>query len=143
MKIKPLNFIALALIPIALLTFSTSALSFVLCFGDDGYTRVEQASVNGCVNCEEVSNTHGGYKVNSLSTRVDKRTPSCSDLLLSNDSLVYFKRSIKAADIPILEESRASLYTPSNVHSIPKATIVQLQRVSQTILAHRTIVLLN
>lgn len=143
MKIKRLNLISLVLIPIALLTFSTSAMSFVLCFGDDGHTRVEQASVYGCGNCEEVSDTHWGYNADRLSSRADERTRSCSDLPLSNDSLVYSKRNIKAADIPILEESTATLYFPPKAYNTQKTPVERPQRVSQAILVHRTVVLLN
>jgi len=143
MKTKLLNFITLALIPIVLLTFSTSALSFVWCFGDNGQTRLEQASANGCIDCEEVISTHGGGEVDSLSYKFDEKARSCSDILLDKDNLVISKRSYKAADIPIIGEYRVSLNFSPNVYigQVPPAS--QSQRVSQTILAHRTVVLLN
>ena len=142
MKTKLLNFITLALIPIVLLTFSANALSFVWCFGDDGQTRLEQASVNGCIDCEEVISTHGG-ETDSLSYKFDEKARSCSDILLDKDNLVISKRSYKAADIPIIGEYRVSLNFSPNVYigQVPPAS--QSQRVSQTILAHRTVVLLN
>ena len=143
MKIKLLKLFTLAFIPIVLLTFSTSALSFVWCFGDNGQTRLEQASANGCIDCEEVISTHGGGEVDSLSYKFDEKARSCSDILLDKDNLVISKRSYKAADIPILGEYRVSLNFLPNVYidQVPPAS--QSQRVSQTILAHRTVVLLN
>ena len=81
MKIKLLKLFTLAFIPIVLLTFSTSALSFVWCFGDDGQTRLEQASVNGCIDCEEVISTHGGGRQTvsptSLMIKLDHVQTSC------------------------------------------------------------------
>lgn len=142
MKTKLLNFITLALIPIVLLTFSANALSFVWCFGDDGQTRLEQASVNGCIDCEEVISTHGGG-ADSLSYKFDEKARSCSDILLDKDNLVISKRSYKAADIPILGEYSVSLNFSPNVKIDQVSPALQSQRVSQTILAHRTVVLLN
>ena len=143
MKTLFLKSLTITLIPIVFLTFSTSALSFVLCFGDDGHTRVEQASVNGCIDCEELSSTHGEGEVGSLSYKFDEKTRSCSDLLLDKDNLVISKRSFKAADIPILKECRATLYLSQNDDIDQFTPSLRLQRVPQTILAHRTIVLLN
>jgi hypothetical protein len=143
MKIKLLNLFTLAFIPIVLLTFSTSALSFVWCFGDDGHTRLEQASVNGCIDCEEVISPHGGGEVDSLSYKFDEKARSCSDFQLDKDNLVISKRSFNAADIPTLGECRVSLNFSPNVYIDQVPPALQSQRVSQTILAHRTVVLLN
>ena len=143
MKTKLLKFLTLALIPIVLLTFSTSALSFVWCFGDNGQTRLEQASANGCFDCEEVISTHGGGEVDSLSYKFDEKARSCSDFLLDKDNLVISKRSYKAADIPILGEYSVSLNFSPNVYIDQVFPALKSQRVSRTILAHRTVVLLN
>jgi len=142
MKTKLLKFLTLALIPIVLLTFSTSALSFVWCFGDNGQTRLEQASANGCFDCEEVISTHGG-ETDSLSYKFDEKARSCSDFLLDKDNLVISKRSYKAADIPILGEYSVSLNFSPNVYIDQVFPALKSQRVSRTILAHRTVVLLN
>ena len=144
MKFLPDKSLIAVLIPILILTFSTNALGLEWCVGENGHTRIEYPGSNNC--CEEEASTQSDIDQYSISayTFNNVECAPCLDFAAINDTALSkrLKSWSSLKDIcrvdPATDTSRYNNKFYSN-----KLTNNQTPRISQTILAHRKVVLLN
>lgn len=145
MKSSILKLLNLALIPIFFLTFSTSALSFSWCVGEDGHSEVVSTANNDC--CNDVVSAQPGANLPLVSKHVIENVNCgpCLDVGTSNYPAVTKRLKNEASSKEIIrcayETSLSACKDKKNYLS--KLVHNQPLRVSQTILIHRKVVLLN
>ena len=137
------NIIILLSILALLVTSAVNTFGFAWCYGDDGRTRVEQASVNGCADRQGECHPLDSYEPVSISGLDSEYSSPCYDILIGADEVVIPKRSVKPLKLSLVRNIE---FTPIKAFdSQPRQlfSVLSSQRVSQTILSHRTVVLLN
>jgi hypothetical protein len=147
MILKSSHTVALVLLPLFLITGIVSVLGYVWCLGSDGHIGVEVSSVNGCSDEDVESRNVFRLAVPSI----EQSNAGCSDSGL--DFTVHVQQAEatflkRFENIPLISVDTV----PSNAFSSLVAQNTKLivdnlalkppSKISQTILAHRTIVLL-
>jgi hypothetical protein len=136
----------LLLLSAFLATSAGNVLGFVWCVGDDGHVGINYISDNGCCVGDAKSSVIGRYDVPSMSQSKGDHCGLCLDFSVQPSEAVFLKRlkriptvSIEA-DIsngfPQMADRRTNLVVGILVSQLPS-------RVSQAILAHRTVVILS
>ncbi len=124
-------------------TGAGNTFGYALCFADDGHTRMEPASFNGCIDREPECSAVKAPQAADLSKRHSESARPCSDLLLGKNNLVVSKRNVKTVKHQLLQDFQALPLVSNEIQASLVARVLQPSRVSQTILAHRTVVLLH
>jgi len=136
----------LLLLPLFLLTSVNSAMGYSWCFGADGHVDVKYTTNDNC--CSGDLETGPGHdREGSLGVQLrNEQCGPCLDLPAQQGEAVFLKRLKKAPTLSL------SAFTPVS-YDVSFKQIANLivgnlashppQRVSQTILALRTVVLLN
>ncbi len=139
-------FILLLLLPAFLSIGVSEGLGLSWCFGDDGH--VELATVNGCGDsaAELAANSHCEDNP-ELGSEAESCGP-CLDYALEQDEAIFAKRLHKAPlaliDLLAPKPQTTNFATNSNTNGAVGRLARQPQpRISQTILLHRTTVLLT
>jgi len=125
------------------LTFQAGAHGYVLCLGEDGHVAMEVKAVGACspeskdTTCEVITDE-------PLNLDVD-HCPPCLDVTTSHG--IALKRGGQGLDIPPMPVASLAVPIPippvaSSQYSLARSTY-ELSIVSQTLRAHRTVVLLN
>jgi hypothetical protein len=137
------NIIVLLSILAFLVTSAGNTFGFAWCVGDDGRTRVEQASVNGCADRQGECHPLDSYAPISISGLDSEHSSSCSDVLIGSDEVVISKRIVKPHKLSLVDNVEVFPLKASDNQPRQLLAVTPPQRVSQAILAHRTVVLLN
>lgn len=137
------NSLVLLLLSVFLITNVGNAIGYAWCFGDDGHSRIEQASFYGCADKEAGCSASLRYGSDSLSKAEPAHCSPCSDLLIEGDNAVVSKRIIKDAKVVLEAEPLSVSPLVSYEQQANLKYISHPPRVAQTIRAHRTVVLLN
>jgi hypothetical protein len=137
------NIIILLSISALLVTSVGNTFGYAWCYGDDGRTRVEQASVNGCADRQGECQPLPRNLPVTIAGPDSDHSPQCSDVLIGSDEVVVTKRSDKSLKLPIVSSPVVLLFSASDTQPNQFFTVLSPKRVSQAILAHRTVVLLN
>jgi len=136
----------LLLLPLFLVTSVNSALGYSWCFGADGHVDVKYTTNDNCCSGElEPGPGHDRTVSSGVQLRSEQCGP-CLDLLVQQGEAVFFKRLKKAPTLSL------DAYTPVSYDVSSRQSVNLIvgnlasqppPRISQTILAHRTVVLLN
>jgi hypothetical protein len=146
MKLKLTQIIGFLLLPTFLFLSVGTAPGYAWCFGDDGHTAIEEATVAGCTDGQDELGEAVGYDTPTLHNSEGEHCGSCLDFALQQSEAYFSKRFNKALTAPIEVKSlndftfafaQSTKLVSGNLASQPPP------RISQTILAHRTVVLLN
>lgn len=147
MKLKLPQIVVLLLLPAFLGLSLGSDPAFAWCFGEDGHSIVEEATITGCVDGDgqDTSKVAVKHDTPSLHSSNDKHCGPCLDFSAQQSEAVFSKSCKKHLRAPT-DLISLSIFTQSFAQSV---TLVvgnlapqPPPRISQRILAHRTIVLL-
>lgn len=145
MKLKLTQIVAIFVLPAFLLVSIGSEPGYAWCFGEDGHSEIEQITAMGCGDNQEELKEAFKYDTTSLHNSDDECCGPCLDLSAQQHEATFSKRLKKLLSGPIDAISPNVLpqvidqsveLIAGNLASQPPPSI------SQTILAHRTIVLL-
>jgi hypothetical protein len=116
---------------------------FAWCLGDDGLSRIEKATPNGCADrkygCADVEPSG----ISSIIKTDDSHCSPCSDLLIKQGSAIVSKRDAKTFKAALVARSPIAFVPVSAQQTVKSLPVTRALWVSQAILAHRTVVLLN
>jgi len=137
---------AFLLLPAFLIASAGDMLGYAWCLGEDGHVEINYVTSNGCCD-SNFENSHSARPdVATLHQSSDNHCGSCLDFSTQPNEAVFSKRlkrtssgsinAISSNSFPSISAQNAKLVV-GNLASQPPP------RISQTILAHRTVVLLN
>lgn len=145
MKLKLTQIVAIFVLPAFLLVSIGSEPGYAWCFGEDGHSEIEQITIMGCGDNQEELKEAFKHDTTSLYNSDDECCGPCLDLSAQQHEASLSKRLKKLLSIP-LEGITPNVFpqifaqkidlVAGNLASQPPP------RISQRILAHRTIVLL-
>jgi hypothetical protein len=114
------------------------------CFGDDGHVEVSFSNGAGCCAEEIGSHASGRYIVPTISQSYDDSCGSCLDVTSQQHGAVFVKRLKRVSTPPVLTVAANSSFPEMLRDATVIASLTSITpRVSPTLLAHRTVVLLN
>ena len=126
-----------------LLVSTGSVFGYSWCLGDDGHVEVSYARGSGCCDVD-LQARHTRATVSNVSSKRAETCGSCLDFSVQQGDAVFFKR-VKRSSMPAVATLSASVFSPGLTRDplqvAPLASFAP--RLSQTILAHRTVVLLH
>jgi len=147
MKLIPSDKIMVLLLLLAFLTTSVSNVSgYAWCVGDDGHVGIDSSAGKGC--CIDVCKsdyTDKRYDVSAIS-QASEYCSQCLDFSALQPEAVFFKRLKRTPTIlkVTVTPNGFQSIAAQNVKIVAGNLMLEPQpRVSQTILAHRTVVLRN
>ena len=134
------------LLPVFLIASASDMLGYAWCLGDDGHVEIKYATSNSCCD-SNFENSHSiRPDVATLHQSSNDHCGSCLDFSAQPNEAVFSKRlkrvssgsinAITSNSFPSISAQNTKLVV-GNLASQPPP------RISQTILAHRTVVLLN
>ncbi len=137
---------ALLLLPAFLIASAGDMLGYTWCLGDNGHVEVKYVTSNSCcdTNFEDSHSVRPG--VATLHQSSDNHCGSCLDFSTQPNEAVFSKRLKRVSSDSINTISSNSFPSISTQNAKLVVGNLALQpppRISQTILAHRTVVLLN
>ena len=145
MRLKLTQIVGLLLLPTFLFLSVWTAPGYAWCFGDDGHSAIEKVKVAACTDGQDELGEAVGYDTPTLHNSEDEHCGSCLDFVLQQSEAYFSKRLNKALTAPIEVKSlndftfafaqRTKLVFDNLAPQPPP-------RISQSILEHRTIVLL-
>jgi hypothetical protein len=146
MRLKLTQIVGLLLLPTFLFLSVGTAPGYAWCFGEDGHSEIEEATVAGCHDGQDKPGEAVRHDTPTLHNSEDEHCGPCLDFSLQQDEANFSKRLKKAPAIPI-EITSLNGFTFAFAQSV-KLVSGNLAsqpppRISQAILSHRTVVLLN
>jgi hypothetical protein len=138
------KFVTYLLVTTFLVASAGTVFGYAWCFGDDGHVGVSYSNGGGCCDEDLEKRTANRYAVPTISQLNGDSCGSCLDVSTQQRSVVFFKR-LKRVSTSSVETLTANSFSPKRVQGAPwVASLTSLSpRVSPTLLAHRTVVLLN
>jgi hypothetical protein len=139
------KFVALLLLPAFLIASAGDMLSYAWCLGDDGHVEINYVTSNGCCDSNLETSHIVRPNVSTLHQSSNNHCGSCLDFSAQPNEAVFSKRlkrissgsiAITSNGFPPISAQDAKLVVGNLASQTPT-------RISQTILAHRTVVLLN
>jgi hypothetical protein len=117
---------------------------YAWCFGDDGHVDVSYSNGGGCCDEGLEKRTADRYAVPTIGQLSGDSCGSCLDVTVQQTGAVLFK-PLKRVSTPSFATLIENIFSPKMIQGAPwGASLISLSpRVSPTILAHRTVVLLN
>ena len=144
MKPSLLKSLITVLIPTLILTFSTNVLGLEWCVGENGHTKIEYPGSSNC--CDEGTPAQSGVKKSPVSEYAfgNVGCAPCLDFVALNDTALSkrFKSWSSFKEIASADPKPYPAFHNNKYHS-NKLKNNQPPRISQTILSHRKVVLLN
>ncbi len=136
-----------SLLLVAFLSTSMGTLlGYAWCVGDDGHVEVSYTTGAGCCADDLDGATVDRYDAPSLSQANAKGCGLCLDFSAQQSEGVVFKRikRTSTASLGVLSANSSSAKTMQNTKLVAVDLMPQPPpRIAQTLLAHRTVVLLN
>ena len=140
------KFVAFLLLPAFLIASAGDMLGYAWCLGDDGHVEIQYVTSNGCCD-SNLENSHSVRPdVATLHQSSDNHCGSCLDFSTQPNEAVFSKRlkRVSSGSIKIISSNSFPSISAQNVKLVVSNLASQPPpRVSQAILAHRTVVLLN
>jgi len=122
-----------------------TASGYAWCVGEDGHVGVSYSNNSGCCIDDQKSRFVNSYDSPTVSHAKDASCGLCRDFTLQQYDAVFFKRVKRTSGTSV--SPFASNVLPANggqkTQLVAGLTFQPPPRISKTILAHRTIVLLN
>lgn len=139
-----LKLVTYLLVTTFLVASAGTVFGYAWCFGNDGLVEVSYSKVGGCCAEDVEQSATDRYAVPSLSQSSADSCGSCLDVSTQQRGAVFFKR-LKQVSTASVASLAADSFSPKMVQGdLRVARLTSLSpRVSPTILAHRTVVLLN
>ena len=136
----------LLLLPAFLIASVGGAFGYTWCFGDDGHVEVKYVTLDGCCDGDLENRTVASYDVPTIHQPDDDHCGSCLDFSTQQNEIVFLKRLKRTPSVStkVIAPDSSSPSLADNAKLVV-GHIMSLPplRTSQTILAHRTVVLLN
>jgi len=145
MRLIVTRIIVLLLLPAFILTSASEVLGFAWCVGNDGHVEFERGTRH---NCGDENFTDENFGRNDariiLGTNYECCGP-CLDLSIQNEA--YIIKRLKKTSVAPSDAISQNVFPRNTIQStkllVGNLITQQPSRISQTILAHRTVVLLN
>lgn len=146
MKLKLTQIVGLLLIPVFLVVSIGSVPGYAWCFGEDGHSEIEEVVIAGCSDNQCEPKEFIKYEPPTLHGSENVHRGPCLDFSAQQTATFFSKRLRKIQQTPIdtinldvfpQDFSRSFKLIDGNL--APQTP----PRISQTILSHRTVVLLN
>ena len=146
MRLKLTQIVGLLLLPTFLFLSVGTAPGYAWCFGEDGHSAIEEATVAGCHDGQDKPGEAVRHDTQTLYNSDDEHCGPCLDFSLQQGETTFSKQFKKTSPPPFKVTSlnsftfafvQSAKLVSGNLASQPPP------RISQTILAHRTVVLLN
>ena len=127
-----------------LVASADTVFGYAWCFGDDGHVEVSYSKGDGCCEEDIEKLTADRYAVPTLSQLSTDSCGSCLDISAQQRGAVFFKRlkQVSTPSVATLSANSFSLKKAQGALWVARLTSLS-PRVSPTLLAHRTVVLLN
>jgi hypothetical protein len=136
----------LLLLPVFLIASVGGAFGYTWCFGDDGHVEVKYVTLDGCCDGDLVNSDVARYDVPTIHQPDDDHCGSCLDFSTQQNEIAFFKRLKRTPSVStkVIAPNGFSPILADNAKLVVGHLMSQPPlRTSQTILAHRTVVLLN
>lgn len=137
---------ALLLLTAFLVTSTGNVFGYAWCVGDDGHVEVSYAKADACCATDS-ENRYDDSSNGIVISRFDgEGCGLCLDFSALKSEAVFFKRLKRASTVflsPFSPDSSPAAAIQSVNLLVGNPVTPPLPRISQTILAHRTVVLLN
>lgn len=141
-----IKIIGLLLIPAFLVASIGSVPGYAWCFGEDGHKDFKKTAIVGCSDGQNETKDVVKYDTPSIYSSDDECCDSCFHFSAQQGEIVFSKQYKKPLQTTA-DEISLNVFSQSFAQSVKLvATNLASQpppRISQTILAHRTVVLLN
>jgi len=139
-----LKLVTYLLVTTFLVASAGTVFGYAWCFGDDGHVDVSYSNGGGCCDEDLENRTADRYSVATISQSSGDSCGSCLDVTAQQCSAVLVKRLTRVST-PSVATLATNSFSPKIVHGTPWVAKLTSHspRVSPTILAHRTVVLLN
>lgn len=126
------------------LASSASVFGYAWCLGDDGHVEVSYSKGSDCCDHDLGKGSVARYLAPTIKQSSDNACGSCLDFSAQPCDAVFTKR-VKRILAPSVAVLTAKVFSPDVVRSTPwDARLTSISpRISQAILVHRTVVLLN
>ena len=146
MKLKIYQIVATFLLPAFLLVSIGSAPAYAWCFGEEVHLEIEEKTISGYVGHQEEPKEAAKYDIPSFYSSDDKHCGTCFHLSAQQNKATYSKRPEKPLNVPV---------DVTSLNVLPQAITLKVglvavnlasqppPRISQALLALRTVVLLN
>ncbi len=140
----PSKLVTCLLLTIFFLVSTASVFGYAWCFGDDGHVEVSYDRGGGCCDPETGKRPVARALAPSITQSSDNFCSSCLDFSVQPCDAVFTKR-VKRVSAPPVAVLNAYVFSPKVVQSTPWDVKLASTspRISQAILVHRTVVLLN
>ena len=129
------------LLPIFLMSSADNIFSYVWCIGDGGHGEIETVTVSGCDDTRDKIINYG-----KQSDILEEISNSCFDVALEHGDAFFHKKLRKVPNVSFTVENPI-IFTQSIILSsrlvVGNLASLPPPRLSQTIIAHRTVVLLT
>ena len=146
MKLKITQIMATFLLPAFFLASIGSAPAYAWCFGEKIHLEIEEKKISGYVDHQKESKEAAKYDIPSFYSSDDKHCGTCFHFSAQKNEAIFSKKLEK---LPNVTEDVTNPYVLAHVIT-RKGDLVAVNlapqpppRISQTLLAHRTVVLLN
>ena len=134
------------LLSVFLFAGTGNAFGYAWCVGDDGHVEVNYISGGDCCADDSSNRDVDRYDVTAISHSDGEHCGLCLDSSAKPSEAIFLKRLKRTSTVSIATVSLNNFPSPvlkgSKLLAGNRATL-SLPRVSQAILAHRTVVLLN
>lgn len=124
-------------------TNAGNTFGYAWCSDEDGRTRLEQASVNGCADRQGECLALETFEPPRFSDLDRGHSAPCSDVLIDKDGAVVAKRILKHLKLPMTGNAQGLSFKNLDTQALQFVSTPASNRVPLAILAHRTVVLLN
>ena len=145
MRLIVTRIIVLLLLPAFILTSASEVFGFSWCVGNDGHFELERGTGHDCDDENFVNENFGKNVAPIIPGTSYECCGPCLDLSIPNEA--YIVKRLKKVSVAPNDAISLNIF-PRNTIQIAKLLVGNLitqhpPRISQTILAHRTVVLLN
>lgn len=141
----PSKLVTCLLLAVFLIASLGTALGYAWCVGDDGHVEVGYSIDSNCCVEDLKSHSVNRYDAPSIRHASGDSCDLCFDFTVQQYDVVFFKR-VKRTSVSAVAPFPSNVLSPNMVQNAQLVASLALQsppRVSNTILAHRTVVLRN
>jgi hypothetical protein len=143
---KSSKIIALLLLAAFLVTSTGNVFGYAWCVGDDGHVEVSYTKADVCCATDSENRNNDSSNGTVISRFDGEGCGLCLDFSALQSEAVFFKRLKRASTIslpPFSHNSSPAMAVQSIKLLVGNSVSPPLPKISQTLLAHRTVVLLN
>jgi hypothetical protein len=143
---KSSKIMALLLLAAFLVTSTGNVFGYAWCVGDDGHVEVSYSKADICCTIDSENRNDDSSNGTVISRFDGEGCGLCLDFSAQQSDAVFFKRLKRTSTVslsPFSSDSSPAAAIRSTKLLVANRVSPPLPRISQTILSHRTVVLLN